>query len=71
MDFDTESLREIEAVCIQKLSRKAKALCQADPALNPGIARARACQLLPKTTARYLECTQRLTYSGHQPRVWK
>jgi hypothetical protein len=71
MDFDVESLRQLEAACIEKLSRKARALREADPGLNPGLARAKACQLLHRTTAAYLDCTQRLTYAGHQPRVWK
>jgi hypothetical protein len=71
MDFDIEELRRIEGDCIEKLSRKARALREADPGLNPGLARAKACQLMPKTTSAYLECTQRLTYGGHQPRTWK
>jgi hypothetical protein len=71
MDFDAEAMRRIESACIEKFQAKAKALREADPTLNAGLARAKACAALPKTTGEYLQITQRLTFCGLQPRVWK
>ena len=71
MDFDVEELRATEADCIQRLSAKAAALRQADPSLSAGIARAKACAALPNTTEKYLAVTQRLTFCGLHPKVWK
>lgn len=71
MDFDIESLRQIEGACIEKLSAKARSLRAADPGLNPGLARAKACAAMPQTTARYLDAVQRLNYAGLQAKVWK
>jgi hypothetical protein len=70
MDSDIASLRQIEAVCIAKLSRNARVLREADPSLNAGIARARACQQ-PKITGEYLWVVQRLQHAGLQPKIWK
>jgi hypothetical protein len=70
MDFDIERLREIEAACIAKFSAKARALREADPSLNAGIARAKACAAMPQVTEEYLWATQRLTFSGLRPKVW-
>jgi hypothetical protein len=69
--MDIEELREIEARCIAKFKQKAASLRAADPRLDPGVARARAYEALPKTTAAYLEAVQRLQFMGHMPRPLK
>jgi hypothetical protein len=71
MDFDVEELRRLEDLCIAKLSAKAKTLRQADPALNAGLARARACAAMPRVTGEYLWIVQRLQFAGLQPKTWK
>jgi hypothetical protein len=71
MDLDVEELRRVEDLCIAKFQAKARALREADPTLNAGLARARACAALPRITNEYLQVTQRLTFCGLQPKVWK
>lgn len=71
LNLDIEGLREVEAACIAKFQAKAKALREADPRMNPGIARAKACELMPNTTSKYLEAVQRLTFCGCSPKTWK
>jgi hypothetical protein len=71
MDMDVETLRETEARCIRKFQQKASALRATDPRLDAGLARAKAYEALPKTTAAYLNAVQRLQHAGHAARQWK
>jgi hypothetical protein len=66
-DSTVTELRETERRCLRKFNARAAKLMQANPQLNIDIARGKAIEAMPNTTATFLQARSHLTMMGVRP----